>query len=1058
MIQGSPAIPSNFFAVGSDIKNLLHLLLKAPVGLAIYSGPSFVLQFVNDNTLDVWGKKREEVLDKPLFEIFPELLGSKLEQIIRNVYSTAEAFKGKEHKVDFVRDEKFVTRYFNFVFEPIPDAKGLVTGFIAITTDVTEELINRKKIEDAEKKLQHFFRHAPVGIVIYHGPDFIVDLVNDRVLEMWGKKWDDVKGKAMKDIFPEIDSGEYIRNLYNASVAKFKVGETYTVNEVELTFNRNGQLYTGWYSYTHEPIKDLNGNVTGIIAVANEVTEQVIARKKIEESEERFRSLANQAPLFVWLTDENLKTTYINKAGLNYFGLDESTDVSTLSWKRFIHPGDLEKVLAIMTDAAKKNVPYTLEMRLKNGTTQQYRWFLDKGMPQYINEKFIGFIGTSLDIEDRKEAEKTLENMVKERTAELDGQNKLLKKQNDLIKKIIDSTLDSIAVYDAEMRIISINQSALNLFGNSEEDVIGKKLTEAFPQFVNTKSHDDLQRALKGETIHTDIYQSSVTGRYYENFLVPLRADDNKIYAVLAIAHDNTNLINKNRELIEAQQIAQLGSWEWNTNSNEVSWSDQMYNIYGYTDERVPMNFDKALERMSPEEARETREKMNGYMAEALRMFGEKGQTIFDNPSNEYQIFLPDSSKKILRGNGKIIFSEDGRVSRVIGTVQDITEQKKSQEKIIEANEKLEQRNQFVEKLINSSLDLIVVVDKELKFITINKKAESVIKSYYSGELSGKNIVEVTPSFRDSESYQDLLRAFEGEIIIRDKVKSTISQNYYEHNYVPLQNASGNVYAVMIISHDITENIQQLEELKKLNESDKLKSDFIKMASHELKTPITSIKGYVQLLLAVLNREEDEKAMPPLLVKSSLISIDKQITRLTRLMSELLDLSKIESGMLELNKELFSINETVIETVQDILYTNSKQSINIFHNYSCNVYGDKDRIGQVLINFLTNAIKYSPNSDRIEIEIRHTARNYVSVSVKDYGIGIDEKDQEKIFERFYRAQGKEEQTFPGFGIGLFIAKEIIQRHNGTIHFMSEKGKGSVFTFTLPIAHDQKMSK
>jgi signal transduction histidine kinase len=216
-----------------------------------------------------------------------------------------------------------------------------------------------------------------------------------------------------------------------------------------------------------------------------------------------------------------------------------------------------------------------------------------------------------------------------------------------------------------------------------------------------------------------------------------------------------------------------------------------------------------------------------------------------------------------------------------------------------------------------------------------------------------------------------------------------------------------------------------------------------------LKTPVTSIKGYVQLLLD--SGKNDDDPLPPLMVKSSLTSIDKQITRLTRLMSELLDLSKIETGRLELNKEVFSLNELVIETVQDVLYTNSKHNIHIYHDFSCNVYGDKDRIGQVLINFLVNAIKYSPRSDKIEVDVRQAGKRSVSVSVKDYGIGIEKKYHEKIFERFFRAEGKEEQTFPGFGIGLFIAKEMIQRHGGTIHLESERGNGSVFTFTLPIA-------
>jgi signal transduction histidine kinase len=192
------------------------------------------------------------------------------------------------------------------------------------------------------------------------------------------------------------------------------------------------------------------------------------------------------------------------------------------------------------------------------------------------------------------------------------------------------------------------------------------------------------------------------------------------------------------------------------------------------------------------------------------------------------------------------------------------------------------------------------------------------------------------------------------------------------------------VYAVRVISHDITENIRQMEEMKKLSESDVQKSNFISMASHELKTPITSIKGYVQLLLNAFDKNKEKaRPLPPLLVRSSLISVDKQITRLTRLISELLDLTKIETGTLELKKERFSLNQLAIETVEDILYTNTKHEISLFHDFQSYVYADKDRIGQVMINFLTNAIKYSPNSNKIAVWIHQTKDEQVALSVKD---------------------------------------------------------------------------
>jgi PAS domain S-box-containing protein len=229
------------------------------------------------------------------------------------------------------------------------------------------------------------------------------------------------------------------------------------------------------------------------------------------------------------------------------------------------------------------------------------------------------------------------------------------------------------------------------------------------------------------------------------------------------------------------------------------------------------------------------------------------------------------------------------------------------------------------------------------------------------------------------------------------------------------------------------------------------KDDFIRMASHELKTPVTSIKGYVQLLLAMLKDYDTTKVnISSQAIQTSLSTIDKQIIKLNRLMTELLDLSRIDSGKLELKMQNFDLIDLVKETVDDIQQTTNHQIL-IRNKADGKFFGDKDRIGQVLLNLLTNAIKYSPRTNSIEVNVDQPTQNRISISVRDFGIGIDKKDHERIFERFYRVEGKTEQTYPGFGIGLFIASEIISRHNGTITVESEKSKGSTFTFTLPVA-------
>jgi PAS domain S-box-containing protein len=242
-------------------------------------------------------------------------------------------------------------------------------------------------------------------------------------------------------------------------------------------------------------------------------------------------------------------------------------------------------------------------------------------------------------------------------------------------------------------------------------------------------------------------------------------------------------------------------------------------------------------------------------------------------------------------------------------------------------------------------------------------------------------------------------------------------------------------------------------EIHKLKEEEKRKEDFLKMVSHELKTPVTSIKGYVQLLLNMI-KSGDEKNVSALPLAPSLERIDHQIIRLTRLISEMLDLSRLEENKLELQKEVFSINDLVTETVQDINYTNTQHKIEIIHDYKCNIFADKDRIGQVLINFITNAIKYSPESQNILVKIQKARNNQVSVSVRDHGIGIDRKNHKNIFKRFYRIGGKSEETYSGFGIGLYLANEIIQRHKGNITVKSKKGKGSDFSFVVSVASEK----
>ena len=226
-------------------------------------------------------------------------------------------------------------------------------------------------------------------------------------------------------------------------------------------------------------------------------------------------------------------------------------------------------------------------------------------------------------------------------------------------------------------------------------------------------------------------------------------------------------------------------------------------------------------------------------------------------------------------------------------------------------------------------------------------------------------------------------------------------------------------------------------------EAEQQKDEFISIASHELKTPVTTIKGLTQLLKRRLERQGATELV------SILASVETQINRLTRLVNDLLDSSKIQAGRLDYVQEAVDLDALVHNIIETMQLTTTTHTISIHGASHASIKGDRDKLEQVFINLISNAIKYSPQATSVDI---HLAVSYdmVMVSVHDNGVGIPEEQQHKIFERFYRAQDSTDRAAPGLGMGLYIASEIVKRHHGKITVTSEEGKGSTFTVYLPL--------
>lgn len=235
-----------------------------------------------------------------------------------------------------------------------------------------------------------------------------------------------------------------------------------------------------------------------------------------------------------------------------------------------------------------------------------------------------------------------------------------------------------------------------------------------------------------------------------------------------------------------------------------------------------------------------------------------------------------------------------------------------------------------------------------------------------------------------------------------------------------------------------------LNNLKIYIYNDVKKDEFINMASHELKTPVTSMKIYSELLQDRLKVKNDKEGF------QYAQKIEEQSNKLTTLISDLLDISKIQAGKLDYHYGMFDMNELVKDIVATTQPVNSKHKIVITGNIKRKIYGDKDKIGEVITNLLSNAVKYSPHAHIVNIKLSDSAKEAL-VSVQDFGMGIPMEYQKKVFERFFRIHNK---TYPGMGIGLYICDQIIKRHEGSISVKSIKDKGSTFTIHLPYkGHD-----
>ena len=359
--------------------------------------------------------------------------------------------------------------------------------------------------------------------------------------------------------------------------------------------------------------------------------------------------------------------------------------------------------------------------------------------------------------------------------------------------------------------------------------------------------------------------------------------------------------------------------------------------------------------------------------------------------------------------------------------------------------DELNKGKRYIENLVDNAGDVILATDVEDRILNWNRGAE-IIMGYTKEEMIGSHLSTLLAA----EHFDDLAR-------IRNKVATTgpirdleVQSKTKDGRSVclslsvsPITDLEGKIVGFLRIAKDITEKKRYEERLKELDE---LKSDFVSNVSHELRTPLTAIKGSVDNMLDGVTGLLNEKQT------RYLTRIKANSDRLARLINDLLDLSRIEAGIRlhRVNTFLLPIARDVIETLRPVAAEKRIQIEVVPDAENLRAWVDTDRISEVLINLVGNSIKFTPPQGRVTIYLRGSGGKSVEVAVADTGSGIPADQASRIFDKFYQINQAERQKTRGTGLGLAIAKALVEMHGGKIWLESAEGKGSTFTFTLPI--------
>jgi|GEM_PF-2526143 len=340
----------------------------------------------------------------------------------------------------------------------------------------------------------------------------------------------------------------------------------------------------------------------------------------------------------------------------------------------------------------------------------------------------------------------------------------------------------------------------------------------------------------------------------------------------------------------------------------------------------------------------------------------------------------------------------------------------------------------FLDSILETINESFLIMNEDWVILQVN---HSFLKVFHLAEeeVLNKNLLEIQQGRWNFMALKNLLTHLSPQ-------KNHIKNYPLEHTFFNVGKKMLNINAHLVQGEQHNSIVLAIEDITEISEIERRKDDFLNIASHELKTPLTTIKSSLQFAQRMLTAENNNK------LKETLEKAKIYVDKLENLVADLLDVSKIKTGEIELSSSPFNLDDMIIGVVDQLKAIHSRIKFNI-HGFASNYYiGDKNRLEQVVKHLLKNSIKFSPQEGQIDIHLARLS-DYIKIAVTDNGLGVAHQYQKKIFENFFRVDEIQKQ-FAGIGSGLYLSDQIIRNHGGTLWVESKIGEGATFAFTLPL--------